>query len=381
MRVRQAARESDAAIQAGLDAIRRADEGAGRIPGRRAGRRRRGGPARPIRHRPRRPHDRGVPHARPGSRRPTSTRRSRSRSPAGRTSADIVLHYTIADVGFFVDHGGPIDAEAWRRGGTVYLPGASVPLYPTVLCEGAASLLPDGPRPAVVFTVRIDHDGNAGLDGAERAVIHSRAKLAYDAVNRRTCRPGSRSCRSASSPPRTAAMRPGRVPRAGVGTRRRPLGAAVRPPPRERRPERGHVAGDEPRRRRCAVRREDGAVPRDGRCPGRGPSAGCATSPRRSTWSGHRTCRSPTSSARWRATTRRRTRSCSRCGARAAAPRTRRSREGRKPWHSAMAATYAHATAPLRRLADRYVVEAALAVANSEPVPDDVAVRFDALPR
>ena len=31
-------------------------------------------------------------------------------------------------------------------------------------------------------------------------------------------------------------------------------------------------------------------------------------------------------------------------------------REGVVPWHSAMAATYAHATAPLRRLADRYVV-------------------------
>ena len=40
-------------------------------------------------------------------------------------------------------------------------------------------------------------------------------------------------------------------------------------------------------------------------------------------------------------------------------------REGVRPWHAAMAATYAHATAPLRRLADRYVVQAALAVANA----------------
>ena len=30
-------------------------------------------------------------------------------------------------------------------------------------------------------------------------------------------------------------------------------------------------------------------------------------------------------------------------------------REGKVPRHSAMAATYAHATAPLRRLGDRYV--------------------------
>ena len=51
------------------------------------------------------------------------------------------------------------------------------------------------------------------------------------------------------------------------------------------------------------------------------------------------------------------------------------------PWHSAMAATYAHATAPLRRLADRYVVMAALAVANGQPVPDPVQAAFPRLPR
>jgi exoribonuclease R len=45
-----------------------------------------------------------------------------------------------------------------------------------------------------------------------------------------------------------------------------------------------------------------------------------------------------------------------------------------------MAATYVHATAPLRRLADRAVVLAALAVANGRPVPDDVQEAFAALP-
>ena len=46
-----------------------------------------------------------------------------------------------------------------------------------------------------------------------------------------------------------------------------------------------------------------------------------------------------------------------------------------RPWHSAVAATYTHATAPLRRLADRYVVMAALAVANGQPVPDQICGR------
>jgi exoribonuclease R len=54
--------------------------------------------------------------------------------------------------------------------------------------------------------------------------------------------------------------------------------------------------------------------------------------------------------------------------------------EGVVPWHAAMAATYAHATAPLRRLADRYVVQAALAVANGRPVPDAVTQAFAKLP-
>ena len=52
---------------------------------------------------------------------------------------------------------------------------------------------------------------------------------------------------------------------------------------------------------------------------------------------------------------------------------------GERPWHSAMRATYVHATAPLRRLADRYVTEAALAVANGKAVPDWSAA-FDKLP-
>ena len=54
--------------------------------------------------------------------------------------------------------------------------------------------------------------------------------------------------------------------------------------------------------------------------------------------------------------------------------------DGEKPWHSAMAALYAHATAPLRRLADRYVVLAALDLANGRPVPAATAQAFDRLP-
>src|SRR5690606_28815241 len=62
---------------------------------------------------------------------------------------------------------------------------------PEVLSHGAASLLPDVDRPAVVFTVRVDTDGTSRLDGVTRALIRSRAKLAYDAVSSADLPPGS----------------------------------------------------------------------------------------------------------------------------------------------------------------------------------------------
>ncbi len=55
-------------------------------------------------------------------------------------------------------------------------------------------------------------------------------------------------------------------------------------------------------------------------------------------------------------------------------------KQGVVPWHSAMAATYVHATAPLRRLADRYVIQTALAIANGKPVPEAVTAAFPKLP-
>ncbi|WP_235984201.1 RNB domain-containing ribonuclease [Mesorhizobium neociceri] len=98
------------------------------------------------------------------------------------SGSDLLLHYAIADVAWFVEDGDAVDLEAWARGETLYLPDGKAGLYPPVLAEGAASLLPSGPRPAVIFTVRVAQDGAVKLDGAERAIIQSRAKLAYDRV-------------------------------------------------------------------------------------------------------------------------------------------------------------------------------------------------------
>src|SRR4029079_18398852 len=99
-----------------------------------------------------------------------------------RAGSDVLLHYAIADVAWFVDDHGPLDDQAWQRGSTQYLPDQRALLYPSAISEGAASLLPDGQRPAVVFHVRVDESGGGRLDGVERAVVRSRTQLAYGSV-------------------------------------------------------------------------------------------------------------------------------------------------------------------------------------------------------
>jgi exoribonuclease R len=93
------------------------------------------------------------------------------------------VRYAIADVGHSVERGGPIEAEAWRRGVTVYTPDVRCPLYPRALGEGAASLLPGEDRPAVVFSVELDAAGRETSAAVARAVVRSRDRLDYTGLD------------------------------------------------------------------------------------------------------------------------------------------------------------------------------------------------------
>ncbi|GIM97419.1 RNB domain-containing ribonuclease [Paractinoplanes toevensis] len=92
------------------------------------------------------------------------------------------VRYAIADVAAFVRADGVLAAETWVRGQTVYLPDGRIPLHPAVLSEGAASLLPDVERPAVLWTIDLDSDGAIVAVELERARVRSRAKLDYVGV-------------------------------------------------------------------------------------------------------------------------------------------------------------------------------------------------------
>ncbi|MET8243238.1 RNB domain-containing ribonuclease [Streptomyces sp. NPDC005202] len=94
------------------------------------------------------------------------------------------VRYAIADVAAFVVPSGPLDAEAHRRVTTLYFPDGKVPLHPAVISEGAASLLPGQTRPATLWTIDLDADGRTLAVDVRRALVRSRARLDYAGVQK-----------------------------------------------------------------------------------------------------------------------------------------------------------------------------------------------------
>lgn len=94
------------------------------------------------------------------------------------------VHYAIADVAAFVAPGGALDAEAHRRVATLYFPDERIPLHPAVLSGDAASLLPGRTRPALLWRLDLDADGRVETAGVRRALVRSRARLDYEGVQK-----------------------------------------------------------------------------------------------------------------------------------------------------------------------------------------------------
>lgn len=99
-----------------------------------------------------------------------------------RAGDGFVVRYAIADLSAFITPGDPVDEEANRRGETLYGADSKVPLHPKVISEDAGSLLPDQVRPALVWRIDVDSTGEGTDVTVERALVRSRAKLSYAAV-------------------------------------------------------------------------------------------------------------------------------------------------------------------------------------------------------
>ena len=294
---------------------------------------------------------------------------------------DIILHYAIADVAWFVGSGDALDREAWVRGETIYMPDGKASLYPLELSEGAASLLPDTDRPSVVFTVRIDPTGKSSLEGAIRAMVRSRAKLAYETVTPADLPSGfaelfqriddaekARGAARVDAPEQELVIdtdgqfrlefRPQLLSEQQNAAMSLAANLAIADVMLAHRTGLFRVMAEPDERSAWRLRHTAKAL-------------GLA-------WPKHETLKefegglvaSNPRHAAFMAAIRR-------AGPGASyAPYE----EGVTPWHSAMAATYAHATAPLRRLADRYVIEATVQIMAGQAVSGELNAAFQKLP-
>ncbi|WP_027143669.1 RNB domain-containing ribonuclease [Mesorhizobium sp. WSM3626] len=298
------------------------------------------------------------------------------------SGGDLLLHYAIADVAWFVEDGDAVDLEAWTRGETFYLPDGKAGLYPPVIAEGAASLLPDRPRPAVIFTVRIAQDGATKLDGAERAIIQSRAKLAYDSVKASDVPAGfaEMALRMAMNEQRRGASRVDppeqEVERLADGTYRlsfRPLLQSEQDNAALSLAANMAIADAMLAHHTGLFRVMSGPDAFKVQRLRNAAQALGLSWPASTGLRDYQRTLDPTDPRQ----------AALMLEIRHASPGASYQPyyDGVVPWHEAMAATYAHATAPLRRLADRYVVRCALAIANGQPVPQAVTDAFARLPK
>jgi exoribonuclease R len=307
-----------------------------------------------------------------------------------RADGGFVVRYAIADVAAFVRPGSALDAQTHARGETAYFPDLRVPLHPPVLSEGAASLLPGEVRPAVLWTLALDRTAELQTTEVRRALVRSQRRLEYVGVQQ--------SIDDGTADEQLQLLRE-------IGSRRQVLarlrGAVDLPTPEQE-------VTDGPDGRPCLRFRAPVAAEGwnaqislltgiaaaglmlDGRIgllrtlpP---PDAELVASLRRSAlalgvpWPKGASYGEVISALDPNVPAAAALLTLARRLLRGAAYTAFDGGTPKQPLHSAVAAAYAHCTAPLRRLADRYVNEVCLALCAGTPVPDWVRAALPALP-
>lgn len=90
----------------------------------------------------------------------------------------------IADVSYYVISGSSLDKEAYLRGNSVYFVDQVVPMLPERLSNDLCSLRPNEDRACLAVDMIIDKNGKIKSHRFKRALMHSRARLTYDQVEK-----------------------------------------------------------------------------------------------------------------------------------------------------------------------------------------------------
>jgi len=98
-------------------------------------------------------------------------------------NGNFALQVHIADVGYYVRPGTPIDREAAQRGTSVYFPDRAVPMLPVELSTDQCSLRPNEDRLVQSALLEIDPRGEVVRQEFVRGVIRSVERMTYTAVH------------------------------------------------------------------------------------------------------------------------------------------------------------------------------------------------------
>lgn len=100
---------------------------------------------------------------------------------------DYLLGVHIADVGYYIVEGSPLDLEARKRGMTAYLLNCVYPMFPNCISNGICSLKEDVDRYTLSVEIRISNTGEIKDVCCFPALIHSKKRMTYEDVNAMFC--------------------------------------------------------------------------------------------------------------------------------------------------------------------------------------------------
>lgn len=101
------------------------------------------------------------------------------------------VYVIISDAAAWIPAGSLLDRAAAERATTVYLPEGKLPMVPQVLSDGTLSLLPEGPRFALVFSFELAPDGRLERLEMKRAKVKIARRVSYEEADRLLVDPAS----------------------------------------------------------------------------------------------------------------------------------------------------------------------------------------------